>query len=89
MDPVTLLLFAGAILQIWGAVSARAAAKTPEEQASADAKVNEAWTAAEALVAPHVAGARSRLAALAAVENPYGTTPGVPLPLPISTVPTP
>jgi hypothetical protein len=86
MDPVTLLMIAGAVMSIWSAVAQRASARTPEEKATADQKVNEAWAAAEALLAPHVVGARSRLEALARGENPYAT-PTLPPPPPSSDSP--
>ena len=71
MDPVTMLLIAGAILQVWTAVHSAMTAKTPEERDQALKDLDAQWAAARGLLDPHVAGAKARLEALARGEKPY------------------
>ena len=71
MDPMTILMVAGALFSIWSAVQQRAAATTPEQIKASDDQLAQRWAAAEALLAPLAPQWRERLAAYRAGQDPY------------------
>ena len=78
MDPMTMLMIAGALASIWGAVVARASAKTPEEVKASDEALAQRWAAAEAMLAAIAPNWRARLVAYRSGQDPYGTGPAEP-----------
>ena len=78
MDPMMMFMLGMGIFQVLLAMQQRAAAKTPEEQKTADELIAKRWLDAEAILTPLAPDWRERLAAYRAGQDPYGTGPKAP-----------